>query len=416
MIPDASDAPARTAARLLLDPRFGPHFVGKILSTVGVWVHNVSAAVLVHDLTGSSLLVGAVSVGQFLPQLLLTTWTGARADRADRRRQVMLGVGVTSLGSLALAAWASTVGLPGRTGATAVIAAATIVGIGFAIGGPAMQALIPALVRPNELTRAVALTTLPMTIARAAGPAIGAVLVTRGTPVLAFATAGTLHLLYLATLTRLPAPRPHGGSRHEVHLLDGWRTVRATPHLAALLVGVAVVGVGVDPVITLTPAIAAALGAGPTLVGSLASAFGVGAAVGLGLLGPVRRRFGLEGAGTAGLVVLGTGMAAVAVAPGSAMALAALVVAGTGMTLALTSFTTALQHHVEDRMRGRVMAVWAVAFLGSRPLTAAVSGAVTDATSVHVALLLAAIAIAIGAWATRPARSRVPVALGAATA
>lgn len=410
------DPPARSSRQLLLDPRFGPHFVGKILSTVGVWVHNVSAAVLVHQLTGSSLLVGAVSVGQFLPQLLLTTWTGARADRADRRRQVMLGVGVTASGSLGLALWAVTVGFPDRSGAAAVVAAATVVGIGFAIGGPAMQALIPALVRPNELTRAVALTTLPMTIARAAGPAIGAILVTRGTPLLAFATAGTLHLLYLASLTRLPAPRPHGGSRHEVQLLDGWRAVRAAPHLATLLIGVAVVGIGVDPVITLTPAIAASLGAGPTLVGNLASAFGVGAALGIALLATFRRRFGVEGTGTAGLVVLGTGMAVVAIAPLPAVAMAALLLAGVGMTLALTSFTTALQHQVDDRMRGRVMAVWAVAFLGSRPLTAAASGAVTDATSVGTALLLAAAAIAVGAWATRPARSRLPAGLAPAGA
>ncbi|MEY3019494.1 MAG: hypothetical protein RLZZ272_478 [Actinomycetota bacterium] len=391
----------RSSRALLLDGAFGPFFAGKVLATIGIWIHNVAAAILVHRLTGSALLVGAVSVGQFVPQLLLAPWSGARADRRDRRRQVILGVGVTTAGAAGLTVWSAVSGLDGRRGAAAIIAAATVVGIGFALSGPAMQAMIPQLVRPTELTTAIAMTSIPMMVARTTGPALGALLITAGGPVATFGTTVGLNVLYLGALART-RPRPDE-QRHDRprDLLAGWRFARSDPRVARALVAIAIIGVGVDPVITLTPSLVAELREPAALVGVMASAFGGGAATAFLLLGAVRRRLGLPATGTLGLGVLAASLLVASLAPSGPVAIAAFAVGGIGMTLALPSFTAVIQRTVPDAVRGRVMALWSVAFLGSRPLTASATGALTDATSVRVALLVSVVTIVIGAWMTR---------------
>jgi MFS family permease len=399
------EGPTRGAFRLLADPVVGPFFVGKLLSTAGLWIHKIAAAIVVYQLTASATLVGAVSVAQFAPQLFLTPWSGARADRGDRRRQLVVGRLIAAAGSGVLVGWSLTEGLVGTPGALTVIAAAFVVGVGFAVGGPAMQALVPSLVRPAELPAAVALNSMPFTLGRAGGPALGALLVTAGGPELAFAVAAAGQLVFAVILVLLRIrdekervvpkdPRIRAGVQH----------LRTDPAIAAVLVGTAAVGIGADPVITLTPSIAEDLGAGANLVGALASAFGVGAAVAFLVLGWLRRRLGLPRLSTFGLLMLATGLACLAVSPGPVPALAALGIAGAGMTFSLTALTTLIQERSPEHLRGRLMALWSVAFLGSRPLAAGVNGAVADATSVTVALAIVVATLLVAAWYARPSR------------
>jgi MFS family permease len=398
---------ARPGRQLLLDRTFGPYFLGKLFSTIGVWVHNIAAAIVVWELTRSALLVGAVSVGQFLPQLVLTPWSGARADRGDRRRQIITGRLVTAAGSIGLVLWAASVGLQGTTGAFAVITAATVVGIGFALGGPAMQSLIPALVRPSELPTAIALSSVPFTIARASGPAIGALLVTTTGPTVAFGIAAVTNLLFAAIIWRLPIRQDTRQRASDGRVRAGLRYVRQHRSMLALLAGTAAIGVGADPVITLTPSVAERLGMTSSFIGLQASAFGVGAGLAFLTLSQARMRLGLHRLGTAGLVLMAVGIASLAAAPVAWAAIAALLVAGAGMSFALTSLTTLVQQQVPEELRGRVMALWSVAFLGSRPLTAGITGAVADATSVVVALLLVVAVLVAGAVVARPSRTRL---------
>jgi MFS family permease len=172
--------------------------------------------------------------------------------------------------------------------------------------------------------------------------------------------------------------------------------------------------VGADPVITLMPSLAEALGAPGDFVGALASAFGAGASIGFVLLGPTRRRLGLGPTATLGLAVLAGAWLATALAPSANVTLAVLTVGGAGMTLALPTLTAIVQRATPDDVRGRVMALWSIAFLGSRPLTASVTGALADLTSVRVALATTAAVIAVGAVVTRqplpsePAPSAAP--------
>jgi MFS family permease len=396
---------ARRVPQLLRDPTFGPYFVGQLVATMAIWIHNVAAAIIVWELTRSTSLVAAITVGQFAPQILLTAWSGARADRADRRRQLVGGTLVTAVGSGLLVAWSVLVGLEGEPGAWAVILAAVIVGVGFAVGGPAGQALLPSLVRAKELPTAIAISSVPVTIARAIGPALGALLVTTGGATLTFTITTVLHTSYALLMFRR-GRSVNGTSRHDARILVAVSYLGANRPMAYLLLGVTIVGLGVDPVITLAPAFADGLGGGGDVVGAIASAFGVGALLGFAVQPSIRRRLGTERAGTLGLSILAVGLAPLALVTSVLGAVITMLFAGVGMTLALTAFTTAIQQRVPDVLRGRIMALWSLAFLGSRPLGAAISGFLSDVASEAIALWAAVAIILVGAVLSRPRRTR----------
>lgn len=402
----AGEAPARPVRTLLVDGTFGPYFWGQSVATMGVWIHNVAAAILMWDLTRSTQWVAAITIGQFLPQVLLSPWSGGRADRADRRRQMVVGTVVAGTGPALIAAWQLAVGFDGVRGPAVLVAAAAVIGLGFAVSGPPTQALLPSLVRRTELPSVVAVSSWPMTVARAGGPALGALLMVAGGTAVTFGLVAATQFVFAAAMHRREREvlMPVDGRDTRVRAaLTYLRTERPT---VFLLVGVGVVGFGVDPVVTLVPAVAHHLGGSGDVVGLLASTFGIGAAVGFVLLPWVRRHQRLERMATLGLVLLALGLAPLAVTPTVATSAATLGLAGTGMALALTGFTTAVQQRVPDALRGRVMAIWAVAFLGSRPLAAMLSGAVAEVSSEEVALAVAAALILVGAFASRPALTR----------
>jgi len=403
--PKHESEPARRVPELLRDRTFGPYFVGQIVATMGVWIHNVAAAIIVWELTRSTALVAAITIGQFVPQILLTPWSGARADRADRRRQLVAGTAITAMGTGLLAAWSAGPGLNGTTGAYAVVVTATVVGTGFAIGGPAAQALMPSLVRRSELTTAIAISAVPMTVARALGPAIGALLVTTVGPTITFSVVTVLQIVHGVMMFRRTTA-PGNGTRRDTRILGAVSYLGRDRPMGYLLVGVTIVGLGVDPVITLTPAFADALGGGGDIVGLLTTAFGVGAILGFLVQPRLRRRMGLERSATTGLVVLAAGLAPLALVSAATMAVVPLMIAGTGMTLSLTAFTTAIQQRVPDALRGRIMALWSIAFLGSRPLAAALSGVLSDVAGEDIALAAAVLIILAGAVLSRPSLTR----------
>ena len=398
---------ARTARALLRDRTFGPYFVGNLVSNCGTWLQNIAAAVVVFDMTGSTVLVGAVSVLQFSASLLLSPWAGALSDRFDRRRMLLGGQVLSVLAAGGLALWTGLVGVEGLPGPWPILVTAGLIGIGFAISVPTMQALVPALVEAEDLDQAVALNSVTFNLARAVGPALGAlVLVSLGA-----AWAFTINAAsYLTLMAALLIIRPRHVERQQSagdgSVREGLRYVRAEPALLVLLIGVTALGFGTDPVNTLTPAMAETLGGGDGLVGGLVSAFGAGAAAMAFGVGAVRRRVALGPLGVGGLSILACGLLGFAVSPSPAWAIGALLLAGVGFLLAVTALTTELQQRVDERLRGRVMALWGVAFLGSRPLAALADGAVADLFGPRWAAALAALVTAVFAGWVGVARRR----------
>lgn len=404
-------APAgRSGARLLLDPRFGPYLVGKTLSLMGVWGHTLVCAVVAFEVTGSVTFVGLLSLAQFGPQMILATWSGSVADRADRVLQVVVGRSLSCLASVLVGVWC--IGGVDRPGTTVVILGSSLLmGLGLTVGGPAMMALVPSLVGPAEMATAVRLDSLPMLFGRTVGPAACALMLAELGPAWTFLAAGSTSLLFVLIMLAIrgsAADRPAPSAGEDRSMRAALSLLRAQPRLAVLILGVTATAFGTDPSITLAPAIAHVNGVGAAAVGLYSGAFGLGAAVAVLAMGPLARGRALTPLVVGGLVVLSAANLVLALPVGFEVSLVAFACAGMGMSLAMTACTTLLQLAVPDEFRGRVMSLWLMGFVGSRPLAALVNGALADLVSVAAALVFVAGVVAVAAWMCRPARIAPP--------
>jgi MFS family permease len=378
--------------RLLGDRNFAPYFWGNLLSNCGTWFQTLAQAILVYRLTGSAFLLGLVGFAQFAGVFLLAPWSGSVADRFDRRRILLVtqSGAVLITGALAVVVWT------GAATAWNVIAFAFALGFWQAFAWPALQALVPSLVAPERLGAAIALHSVTFNLSRAAGPSAAALVIATAGLEWAFVVNALSYLALVAALL-VVRPRPSGPRPHRPRLRESIALVRRRPRLAAFMLVSAVASAAVEPVSTLAPAFARDVWGRPdTLAGVIIGAFGVGAVAAAftvaGRAGPLRRQIVLR------LSILGGGIAAFSFAPTLEIGLVLLALAGFGFLAANTAATTQLQLEIEDEHRGRIMALWTVAFLGIRPLASLVDGAVASVAGVRIASLLMALpALAVAA-------------------
>ena len=382
----------RAVLHLVSQRNFGPYFVGNALSASGTWFQNLAAALLIYRLTGSELLLGVLNFAQFAPILVLAPWTGSAADRYDRRRLLLATqVAATALaGALAALAWAD------LADAWVVIAISLAQGVATAFALPAQQALLAALVDERELGTAVALNSMTYNLARALGPAAAALAVEHlGIPA-AFALNAASYLVFAAAILIVQPRAQRAAERTASRLRESLALLRREPRLAAYLAIVAVVGFASDPVNTLAPALADAFGRADTVAGYVIGVFGAGAVTAAfvlaGRVRATRRRLALT------LGLLGAGIVGVAATPWLPVAFVLLFVAGFGYLASNTAATTRLQLDVDEAQRGRMMALWGIAFLGLRPFASLVDGAVASLAGVRTAAVVLAVpALAVAA-------------------
>lgn len=402
----AEEGEARTFRELLSDRVFAPFFFSNALSNTGNWFQNVAAGIVVFDLTGSNTAVGAVSILQFSATMVLTPSAGRLTDRVDRKWMLFTGQLIAFLGALALAVTVVVLGIDGLPGPWPVYAATAVIGLGIGIILPSLQAIVPALVEPDDLDRAITLNSMTFNIARGVGPVMAGAVIAAFGAVWAFGINALTFLPLLVVLTIITPRgevRPDPDDRADASeggttVVDAVRWVRERPTVLVLLVGTLAVGWTSDPFSTLMPAVAESFGYGETVVGLLVGAFGLGAALTAPASDRIRASLGRGRVAATGLVVSSSGLAVIAVAPVIHVALAGALVAGAGFLLGVTSTNTELQRGIPDELRGRIMALWSVAFLGCRPIAAVVDGVIADATSPRVSIGVAA-TLALGAAA-----------------
>jgi MFS family permease len=375
---------------LVRQRNFGPYFAGNALSASGTWFQNLAGGLLVYRLTHSAFLLGVLNFCQFAPVLLLAPWAGSAADRYDRRRLLFAAQSGASLlaATLAVLAWA------GLAEAWVVIVFALGLGVTSAISIPPQQALLASLVEPRELPTAVALNSMTYNIARAAGPVAAAASVEYlGIPA-SFLLNACSYLVLVAALVVI-RPRPQELAEGPSRLRDSFRLLREDPRLLAFLVVIAAVGFASDPVNTLAPAFAHAFGHRDTAAGFIIGAFGAGAVtaalVVAGRVAGSRRRM------AATLALLALGVIAFSLSPWLSLGFVFLFLAGIGYLASNTSATTRLQLGVGESERGRIMALWGVAFLGLRPLASLIDGAIAATFGVRVAGVVLALPALAGA-------------------
>lgn len=392
--------PPRGAFALIFDPVFGALFWGKIFSVVAVWTHGIVAAIVMYDATQSALMVGLVGVAQFAPQLILSPTSGKWADTGNPTRQILLGRLLCIAGSGFVAVWLFADPGENVSPAVPVLLGSLLVGFGFVVGGPAMQSIVPNLIRDGELSTAMALNSMPMTIGRIVGPAAGAYLAAHLGSAVGFAVSAGLHAVFAVFLVvvRFPPPpvrRLDADYRVRTALRYVWRD---RPLLLAL-VAVTTVGIVSDPSITLTPSMADELGGGAGLVGILSATFGIGAAIGMAVLALLGGRIASAVVSAVGLWGMALGCVLLAAAAVTPVAVVGFVVTGLGFGWALTGLSTVVQERAPEELRGRIMALWLVGFLGSRPIAAAVLGGTADLVNVQAAFGVAAVVgLAVALW------------------
>jgi len=413
MTPQTSTAPlpARSALGLMFDPVFGALFWGKMFAVVAVWTHGIVAAIVMYNATRSALMVGLVGVVQFAPQLILSPTSGKWADTGNPARQILLGRVFCVAGSGSIAVWMfAQPSMQGTAAAVPILLGTTLVGFGFVIGGPAMQSIVPTLIRDGELPTAMALNSIPMTVGRILGPAAGAYLAAHVGPASAFAVSAVLHFIFAVFLlvVRFPAP-PTRDPGTDFRVRTAVRYVlRDRPLLLALL-AVTTVGIVSDPSITLAPSMADELGGGAGLVGTLSAVFGIGAATGMASLALLRGRIASAHVSSIGMAALTVGSVTLAAGIEPWVALTGFAVAGFGFGCAMTGLATVVQERAPVELRGRIMALWLVGFLGSRPIAAAVLGGTADVLNVHAAFAVAAALSLVVTLLCRPSTLAGPV-------
>jgi MFS family permease len=367
-------------------------FVGQVISASGTWMHAVALGLLVlsDQLHGNGFNVGLVTALQFLPMLLLGSWGGLIVDRMDKRR--ILYVTQTAAGVLALA-----LGLLVALGSITmweVYLISTLFGVVNLFDNPARQTFVSEMVGRDLMPNAISLNSVVMNSARVIGPAIGGILIfTVGLAACFLVNAASYAAVLIALLMMRPAElhqRPVV-ERAKGQVRQGLRYVWSTRELRDPLLAMAVVGIFAFNFTTTLPLLATrTFHGGAGTYSTLMAAMGVGAVIG-GLLVAHRSRPSTALLSLIGLA-FGFMLLVVAVAPTEVIALVALVFMGLCSISFIATANATIQLKADPAMRGRVMALYAIAFLGSTPIGAPLMGWVADVTNPRVAILVGGVA------------------------
>jgi MFS family permease len=385
-------------------------FAGLAISNVGTWLQLTAMSLLVYRITdGDALIVGINAGLQFLPMLLLGAWAGAVADSRNRLRMSILT-------QSALAVQAVVLGLLDLTGAInvpVIFVLSIVLGVINAFDNPARRALVTELVEPVEIPNATSLNTAVMTGSRIFGPALAAVLVgVIGTAWCFLANGVTFAAIIVSLLMirtsemyRSP-PRPRGGKP----VREGLRWVTGRRDMALLFLLLVIVSTFAFNYSVSLPKLADERWGGEDNFGWVLAVTSIGSLTG-SLLTARLRRVPLNWM-LVSMVVLGIGGIGMAWAPNLLLAFVWSIPLGVGGAGFITAANAISQQESPSDMRSRLMALQAVAFLGSTPIGSPITGWIADAVSAPWSLAyggVISLLCAAGAWAYLSVRPLDPV-------
>jgi MFS family permease len=388
----------QVAWRALRHRNFQLFFSGQLISLIGTWMQSVAQSWLVYRLTGSALLLGSVGFASQIPVFLFAPLGGITADRVNRRHVVIATQVAAMILAFILAALTLSHAIDHRVWLIFVLAA--LLGVVNSFDIPGRQSFLVDMVGKEDLMNAIALNSSMFNGARVIGPAIAGILVVKiGEGWCFFANA----VSYIAVIIGLLMMRVHSPARASnasplEHMLEGFRFVNRTAPIRALLLLLGVVSLVGMPYVVLMPIFAdQILHGGARGLGILMGATGVGA-----LLGALTLAFreGVKGLGrwvawcSAGF---GASLIVFAASHNFWVSVILLLPVGYTIMLQMACSNTLIQVMVPDALRGRVMAVYSMMFMGMAPIGALLGGALADRLGAQLTVAIGGLASVAGA-------------------
>jgi MFS family permease len=394
-------------------PNYRRYFAGQVISLSGNWMQNVTALWLVLSLTNSGFAVGLTTALQFTPMLLFGAWGGLLADRIPKRRLLFITqtlMTIPAAGLFLVTAF--------HVEQTWMIYLA-VFGFGAVncVDNPTRQSFVIEMVGPSRLVNAVSLNSVIIEVARILGPAIAGILIATVGVVPCFGINLLTFVAMIAALwsmdpRALQAPPP--AVRKKGAIREGLRHVRRTPELAVPLALMALVGtLGFNFQVALPLLAKFSFGGGAGSYALLVSAMGVGSIIAALFNG----HRGETGGRVIAAASLGFGIAALLAAAMPDLILAAVTLAALGAAAVtfVAAVNSTIQLAVSAEMRGRVMALFSIVFLGSTPIGGPLTGWLAETYDPRVTLVLAGVSGLAAAWAARVAFGRLSERAGAQT-
>ena len=391
-------APRFGVFRALRHRNYRLFFAGQTVSLIGTWITRVATSWLVYRLTGSVLLLGVVSFASQIPTLLLTPFSGVLVDRWNRHRIMVVTQVLSMLQSFALAGLA----FAGIITVRDVILLQLLQGIINAFDTPARQAYVAEMVTDrSDLPNAIALNSSMVNASRVIGPSIGGIIIAAVGEAWCFLIDGVSYVAVIASLLAMrvtPRVRPTTDHALIEELRAGFRYVAGFPPVRSSLLLLALVSTLGMPYSVLLPAVARGTLHGDShTLGFLMTAAGIGALGGAFYLASRRSVLGLGRVIPIAACTFGVGLVLFGFSRSVLLSLLVAPLIGGGMMVTMASTNTILQTIVEERFRGRVMAYYAMAFLGTTPIGSLIAGVVADRIGPTNTIILGGLACIAGA-------------------
>jgi MFS family permease len=373
------------------------YFFGQMVSVTGTWMQTVAQAWLVLKLTHSGLALGLTTGLQFAPVLVAGAWGGVIADRFDKQR-IVIATQIAA-GLLALILW--TLMITGAVQLWMIYVLALALGCVTVVDVPTRQAFVMEMVGPQDVTNAVGLNSTVVTAARIIGPAIAAALISTVGIASCFLINGISYAAVVWSLLRMDRGALLAMDRVDRvkgQVLEGLRYVWGDVTLRSTLLLMAVVGTMAFNFRVMLPLLATgAFHGGAGLYGTLSVVMGVGTLAGALISANRARPTGKLLAGSA--LAFGILIVAAGAAPSVVTEIAVLIPLGAISIIFMATCNTTLQLGSADAMRGRVMALYSVVFLGTTPIGSSLMGWIAQVSGPRMSFYVAGISTVLGGLA-----------------
>ena len=386
-------------------PNYRRFFIGQLISLSGTWMQTVAAIWVVLSLTDSGVAVGLTTALQFLPMLLIGAWGGLLADRLPKRRLLVTTQVLMTIPALGLFAVTAT----GVVTPWMVYLAVLTFGTLNAIDNPTRQSFVIEMVGPERVVNAVSLNSVIVQAARIVGPAVAGILIATVGVVACFGLNALTFAAMILALRGMDPSRLQAApvaEREPGAIRAGLRYVLRTPELLVPLALMGLVGtLGFNFQVVLPLLAKFSFESGAMTYAGLVSAMAVGSIAGA-LVNGHRGRTGprlIAG----GALAFGVSALLAAAMPTLALEILMLAILGAAAVTFAATINSTLQLAVSPEMRGRVMALYSVVFLGSTPIGAPLTGWLAQTYDPRVALVLAGAGGLIAAWAAHISFSRI---------